>query len=156
MVQIPPFKIINTASCVFLLVFLFAFCFLICVFFPQNTQLFPNFILYLHLDLFSLHVKNWCLLLWTYITDNSMISMFPFSPASLFKFAIIFTAIYFLSSSSSSLPNVQNALCFINTVSATVESCLFGHQYDFVEYFTASINTSLLKIPSQAVILPIV
>lgn len=35
---------------------------------------------------------------------------------------------------------------FITPVSATVESCLFGHQYNAAaEYFMASINTSLLK-----------
>lgn len=83
-----------------------------------------------------------------------MIRAFPFSPASssLQLHSLLFTS----SSSSSSLPNVENAFCFINTVSVAVESCLFGHQYDFVELFIASINTPLLKVSSRAVILPIV
>lgn len=141
----------------FFIVFWGVFCFVRFFFPPRNTQLLPNFILGLHLDLCSLHVKNWRLL-WTYITNISMISTFPFSLASLF--AIISLQLYSLpftsSSSSFSLPDVQNALCFINTVSVTVESCLLGHQYDFVEYFIASMNVFLLKAPSQAVILPIV
>lgn len=122
---------------------------LFCFCFPQKTSLFPNFILCLHQDLSFLHVKNGCLLLWMQITDTSMISTFPFSPAclSLQLHSLPYT---------SSLPNVQNAWCFINRVSVTLESCLFGYQYDFVEYFIASINTSLLKVPPWVVILPIV